>query len=200
MFTEVTTGVGITRMNEETDITELLLKWNVGDERAFEQLIPLVYDELRRIARRHLSREAQTRTLQTTALVHEAYLKLIDQTRANWQNRAQFFGVSANIMRRILIDDARKRLRGKRGGGAFKISLDDGNIDVSDERASELLALDEALERLAKEDPEKAKIVELKYFGGLSIEETAETLGIGTATVIRHWRIAKAWLYKEIVG
>lgn len=187
-------------MSEEKDVTGLLLKWNVGDQAAFEQLIPLVYDELRRIARRHLSRESQTRTLQTTALVHEAYLKLIDQTRANWQNRAQFFGVSANIMRRILIDHARKRLRGKRGGGAFKISLDDGNIDVSDERASELIALDEALERLAKEDPEKAKIVELKYFGGLSIEETAEALGIGTATVIRHWRIAKAWLYKEIVG
>jgi len=187
-------------MGEETDITELLLKWNIGDEKAFESLIPLVYDELRRIASRHLRRESQTRTLQTTALVHEAYLKLIDQTRANWQNRAQFFGVSANIMRRILIDNARKRLRGKRGGSAIKISIDDGNIDVSDERASELIALDEALEKLAKEDPEKAKIVELKYFGGLSIEETAEVMEIGTATVIRHWRIAKAWLYKEITG
>ncbi len=188
------------RMIEEPDITELLLQWNVGDQDAFEQLIPLVYDELRRIARRHLRRESNTRTLQTTALVHEAYLKLIDQTRANWQNRAQFYGVSANIMRRILIDHARMRLRGKRGGGAFKISLDDGNIDVSDERASELIELDEALKRLAKEDPQKAKIVELRYFGGLSIEETAEVLGIGTATVIRHWRIVKAWLYKEIVG
>jgi RNA polymerase sigma-70 factor (ECF subfamily) len=186
-------------MSEETDITELLLKWNTGDEKAFESLIPLVYDELRRIARRHLRRESQTRTLQTTALVHEAYLKLIDQTRANWQNRAQFFGVSANIMRRILIDNARKRLRGKRGGSnAIKISIEDGNIDISDERASELIALDEALEKLAKEDPEKAKIVELKYFGGLSIEETAQVMEIGTATVIRHWRVAKAWLYKEI--
>lgn len=187
-------------MNEKTDITELLLKWNGGDAKALESLVPLVYDELRRIASRHLRRESQTRTLQTTALVHEAYLKLIDQTRANWQNRAQFFGVSANIMRRILIDDARKRLRGKRGGAAIKISLDDGNIDVSDEQASELVALDEALKKLLKEDPEKAKIVELKYFGGLSIEETAQVLGIGTATVIRHWRIAKAWLYKEITG
>src|SRR5688572_15491046 len=187
-------------MTEEPDITELLIKWHVGDKDAFERLMPLVYDELRRIARRHLRRESNTRTLQTTALVHEAYLKLIDQTRANWQNRAQFFGVSANIMRRILIDHARKRLRGKRGGGAFKISLDDGSIDVSDERAAELVALDEALKRLAEEDPQKARIVELRYFGGLSIEETAEVLGIGTATVIRHWRIVKAWLYREIVG
>lgn len=187
-------------MSDQSDITELLIKWNSGDRQAFEKLMPLVYDELHRIASRHLRRESNERTLQTTALVHEAYLKIIDQTRANWQNRAQFYGVSASIMRRILIDHARKRLRGKRGGGAFKLSLDDGRIDVSDERASELVALDEALERLAHEDPNKAKIVELRYFGGLSIEETAEVMGIGTATVIRHWRIVKAWLYKEIVG
>jgi RNA polymerase sigma factor (TIGR02999 family) len=187
-------------IHNQSDITQLLIEWNEGSKDAFEQLIPLVYHELHRIARRHLRRESPERTLQTTALVHEAYMRLIDQTRANWQNRAQFFAVAANIMRRILIDHARKRLRPKRGGEIFKISLDEREIDVSDERAAALVALDEALMRLAKEDPQKARIVELRYFGGLSIEETAQALGIGTATVIRHWRIAKAWLYKEIVG
>jgi len=187
-------------MDRQNDITELLIAWNGGSEEAFDRLVPLVYHELRRIASRHLRRESAERTLQTTALVHEAYLRLIDQTRANWQNRAQFFGVAAQMMRRILIDHARRRLRPKRGGEVFKISLDENRIDVSDERAAELVALDEALERLAQEDPQKAKIVELRYFGGLSIEETAEVLGIGTATVIRHWRVVKAWLYKEIVG
>lgn len=187
-------------MSEQSDITNLLIDWNGGDKAALEKLMPLVYSELRRIAHRHLKRESPGRTLQTTALVHEAYFKLIDQTRVNWQNRAQFYGVSANMMRRILLDHARKRLRHKRGGGAFKISLDEGTIDVSDERASELVALDEALEKLSKEDPVKARLVELRYFGGLSIEETAEVMGISTATIIRHWRIVKAWLYKEIVG
>jgi RNA polymerase sigma factor (TIGR02999 family) len=187
-------------MNEKSDITQLLIEWNGGNESALEQLMPLVYKELHRIARRHLRRESPEMTLQTTALVHEAYFKLVDQTRANWQNRAQFFGVAANMMRRILIDRARKRVRDKRGGGAVKLSLDDGSIDVSDERAAELIALDEALEKLAAQDADKAKLVELRYFGGLSIEETAEVLGVGTATVIRQWRIVKAWLYKEIVG
>jgi RNA polymerase sigma-70 factor (ECF subfamily) len=187
-------------MAEQPDITQLLIEWNGGDESALEQLMPLVYSELHKIARRHLRRESPEMTLQTTALVHEAYFKLVDQTRANWQNRAQFFAVAANMMRRILIDRARKRVRDKRGGGAVKLSLDDGSIDVSDERAAELIALDEALEKLAKQDAEKAKLVELRYFGGLSIEETAEVLGVGTATVIRQWRIVKAWLYKEIVG
>lgn len=187
-------------MADQPDITQLLIEWNGGNEEAFERLIPLVYHELHRIAHRHLRRESAAKTMQTTALVHEAYLKLIDQTRANWQNRAQFFGVAAQVMRRILIDHARKRVRDKRGGGAVKLSLDDGAIDVSDERAAELVALDEALKRLAGEDPQKARLVELRYFGGLSIEETAEVLNIGTATVIRQWRIVKAWLYKEIVG
>src|SRR4028118_290462 len=185
-------------MSEHTDITQLLIEWNGGDESALEQLMPLVYGELHQIARRHLRRESPERTLQTTALVHEAYLRLIDQTRANWQNRAQFFGVAANMMRRILIDHARKRVRDKRGGGAIKLSLDDGSVDVSDERASELVALDEALEKLAAQDADKARLVELRYFGGLSIEETAEVLGVSIATVNRQWRLAKAWLYKEI--
>jgi RNA polymerase sigma-70 factor, ECF subfamily len=187
-------------MDNQPDITELLIEWNGGSEKAFEKLMPLVYEELHRIASRHLRRELPERTLQTTALVHEAYLRLVDQTRANWQNRAQFFAVAANMMRRILIDHARKRLRPKRGGDVFKISLDDGAIDVSAERAAELIALDEALKKLAAEDAGKAKLVELRYFGGLSIEETAEALGVGTATVTRQWRIVKAWLYKEIVG
>jgi RNA polymerase sigma factor (TIGR02999 family) len=187
-------------MSEQSDITQLLIEWNGGNQTALEKLMPLVYGELHKIARRHLRRESDTRTIQTTALVHEAYLKLIDQTRINWQNRGQFFGIAAQIMRRILIDDARKRLRGKRGGNAIKLSLDDGTIDVSDERAGELVALDEALQKLAEQEPNKAKLVELRYFGGLSIEETAEVLGVGTATVTRQWRIVKAWLYKEIAG
>ena len=187
-------------MSDQSDITGLLIKWNGGNQAALETLMPLVYDELRHIARRHLRGESPERTLQTTALVHEAYLKLIDQTRVNWQNRSQFFGVAAQMMRRILIDHARKRVRDKRGGKAVKLSLDDGSIDVSDERAAELVALDEALQRLAVQDPQKAKLVELRYFGGLSIEETAEVLGVGTATVTRQWRIVKAWLYKEIAG
>lgn len=182
------------------DITQILLRWNDGEEKALEQLMPLVYRELHNIAHRYLRRESQTRTLQTTVLVHEAYLKLVDQNRANWQNRAQFFGVAAQIMRRILIDHARKNLRGKRGGSVVKVSLDAGQIDVSDDRAAELVALDDALKRLAELDPQKARLVELRYFGGLSIEETAEVLGISTATVTRQWRVVKAWLYDEIVG
>lgn len=187
-------------MSEKSDITKLLIEWNGGDRAAFEKMMPAVYDELRRIARRHLRNESPGGTLQTTALVHEAYLRLIDQTRINWQNRAQFFGVAAQIMRRIIIDHARKRRCYKRGGAAVKLSLDDGAIDISDERADELVALDEALQKLAEQDPQKARLVELRYFGGLSIEETAEVLGVGTATVIRHWRTVKAWLYKEIIG
>lgn len=182
------------------DITQILIRWNEGEEQALEELAPLVYRELHNIAHRHLRRESETRTLQTTALVHEAYLKLVDQRRAKWQNRSQFYGVAAEIMRRILIDNARKRLRHKRGGGAVKISIDAGTVDVSDERAGELVALDEALKKLAEIEPEKAKLVELRYFGGLSIEETAEILGVSTATVTRQWRVVKAWLYDEISG
>jgi RNA polymerase sigma-70 factor (ECF subfamily) len=182
------------------DITQILTRWNEGEEKALEELVPLVYRELHNIAHRYLRRESETRTLQTTALVHEAYLKLVDQKRAKWHNRAQFYGVAAEIMRRILIDNARKRLRHKRGGGAVKISIDAGTVDISDERAGELVALDEALKKLAEIEPEKAKLVELRYFGGLSIEETAEILGVSTATVTRQWRVVKAWLYDEISG
>lgn len=187
-------------MEKPSDVTQLLLKWSQGDQGALENLLPLVYRELHRIAHRYLSRERGEHTLQTTALVHEAYLKLIDQTRVQWQNRAHFFGIAAQAMRRILVDNARQRLAGKRGSGAEKISIDDGVIDVSDERASNLIELDFALKKLAEMDPQKSRLVELRYFGGLSLEETAEVLGVSRPTVIRQWRLAKAWLYKEIAG
>ncbi len=181
-----------------TDVTQLLVKWSDGNKEALEQLLPLVYDELHLIAHRYLRREREGQTLQTTALVHEAYLKMIDQTRVKWQNRSHFFGVAAQAMRRILVDNARKRIAEKRGSGGVKISLDDKEIDVSDERASELILLDEALKKFEQVDPERSRLVELRYFGGLSIEETAELLGVGTATVNRSWRVAKAWLYNEL--
>lgn len=180
------------------DITMLLIDLSDGKREALDKLIPLVYRELRQMAARYLRREAASHTLQTTALVHEAYLKLVDQKKVRWQNRSHFFAIAAQAMRRILIDHARSRLSDKRGGSDQKIALDEGAIDISEERASSLIALDEALERLAEIDPQKSRIVELRFFGGLSIEETAQSLGIGTATVIRQWRMAKAWLYKEV--
>ena len=185
-------------MSESHDVTELLIEWSKGSPDAQEELLPLVYRELQKIAHRYLGREPVSNTLQTTALVHEAYLKLIDQTRVQWQNRAHFFAVAAQAMRRILVDHARKRLAEKRGGGGEKVELDEGLIDVSDEKASNLIELDAALKRLAEIDEQKSRLVELRYFGGLSIEETAEVLSISVATVNRHWRLAKAWLYKEI--
>ncbi len=179
----------------QDEVTHLLVAWSQGDRDALDKLLPLVYQELKRIADRYLKRERAGHTLQTTALVHEAYFKLIDQTRVEWQNRAHFFGVAAQAMRRILVDHARRHHSEKRAG--VKISLDE-ELNLAAERASELVALDEALITLAELDPQKSRIVELKFFGGLSIEETAEVLGIGTATVIRQWRLAKAWLYAEI--
>lgn len=187
-------------MKTSHDVTQLLLEWSKGNGNALEELLPLVYSELQKIAHRYLSRERSSNTLQTTALVHEAFLKLIDQNRVQWQNRAHFFGVAAQAMRRILVDNARQRLADKRGSGAEKVSFEEGIIDVSDEKASNLIELDTALQRLAQMDAQKAKLVELRYFGGLSIEETAEVLGVSIATVNRQWRLAKAWLYKEISG
>jgi RNA polymerase sigma-70 factor, ECF subfamily len=161
-------------------------------------LLPLVYGELRRLAAGYLRRERAGHTLQPTALVHEAYLRMIDQTQVHWQNRAHFFGVAAQMMRRILVDHARAHEAEKRGGEFQKLSLDE-NLDASGgERDVNLVALDDALNRLAEMDPQKSKIVELRFFGGLSIEETAEVLGIGTATVIRQWRMARAWLYGQV--
>lgn len=178
------------------DVTSLLVASSKGDQEALNQLLPLVYDELRHLADRYLHRERQDHTLQATALVHEAYLRLIDQ-RVSWANRAHFFGVAAEMMRRILIDHARSRQAAKRGSGGIKISLDDV-LDLTDERAADLIALDDALKALAEFDPQKAKVVELRFFGGLSIEETAAVLGLGTATITRQWRMAKAWLYHQL--
>ena len=185
-------------MEEPQDVTRLLIEWSKGDQLVLNDLFPLVYGELQKIARRYLRNERRAITLQTTALVHEAYLKLIDQNRVEWQNRAHFYGIAAQAMRRILLDHARKRLAEKRGSGANAISMDDGVIEISDERATELVDLDDALNRLAEMDPQKGRLVELRYFGGLSIEETAEVLGVSVPTVNRGWRAAKAWLSKEL--
>lgn len=190
-------------------ITQLLLDWSKGERQALERLIPVVYTELHRIAERSLRREGEGHTLQPTALVNEAFLKLFDQTRVEWQNRLHFFGVAANLMRRILIDHARKHHANKRGGGAKKISIDsllnlskemvtDGRFDWSDEKYVELLTINNALEQLEKLDPQKHSIVALKYFFGFTVEETAAALDVAVATVVRQWRTAKTFLYHEI--
>ena len=180
-------------------ITEQLIAWSKGDEAALERLIPAVYQELRRMADHYLRGEDSGHSLQPTALVHEAYLRLIDQTKVEWQNRAHFFGVAAQMMRRILIDHAKAKHRVKRGGTAVKVMLDE-NANFTQERASELLALDDALQRLARMDERKSRIVELRYFGGLTVEETAQVLGISDKTVMRDWNLAKAWLYRELTN
>lgn len=181
------------------EITEQLIAWSKGDEAALEQLIPAVYQELRRMADHYLRGEDSGHSLQPTALVHEAYLRLIDQTKVEWQNRAHFFGVAAQMMRRILIDHAKAKHRVKRGGTAIKVMLDE-NVNFTQERASELLALDDALQTLARMDERKSRIVELRYFGGLTVEETAQVLGISDKTVMRDWNLAKAWLYRELTA
>jgi len=179
------------------DVTQLLRDWRQGNRAAFDQLIPLVYDELRRLAKRHLQRQSPGHTLQTTSLVHEAYLRLIDQQNIEWQNRAHFFAVAARAMRFLLVDHARARQYAKRGGGVRQVTLDEVAV-VSPERNDDLLALDEALSRLAALDPRKSQIVELRYFGGLSAEEAAEALGVSEITVKREWLKARAWLYREL--
>ena len=176
-------------------VTQLLVAWGDGDRSALDELLPLVAGELHRLAHRYMSRERQDHTLQTTALVNEAYLKLIDQ-EVDWKNRAHFFGIAAQIMRRILIDHARKHLGPKHGGGNT-ISLDEVAV-VSEERASELVALDEALTTLARVDERKGRVVELRYFGGLSVEETAQVLGVSAETIRREWVRAKAFLHREL--
>ncbi|MCA1557741.1 MAG: sigma-70 family RNA polymerase sigma factor, partial [Acidobacteria bacterium] len=180
---------------QKPEVTQLLKDSALGNREALDQLLPLVYQELRAIADRYLRRERSEHTLQATALVHEAYLRLVDQRNVEWQNRAHFFGVAAQMMRRILVDHARAQQTAKRGSGGIKVSLDDV-LEISDQQMQDMLTLDEALKALEQIDPQKSRIVELRFFGGLSIEETAEALGIGTATVIRQWRMAKAWLYK----
>lgn len=180
------------------DLTQMLLKLSEGNTQVVDDILPLIYDELRNLAGNYLRRERNDHTLQPTALVHEAYLKLIDQKQVKWQNRAHFFGIAANIMRRILVDYARQHKAEKRGGDAEKMPLEEEIVIVSSGKSAELLALDEALETLAQIDPQKSKIVELRYFGGLSVEETAEVLGVSEITVKRHWRMAKAWLYGQL--
>lgn len=178
------------------EVTSLLQASSQGDEEALNKLLPLVYAELRKLANRYLRRERPDHSLQATALVHEAYLRLVGQ-EVSWQNRAHFFGVAAEMMRRILIDNARKHQASKRGSGAIKLALDEA-LDMADEKAAELIALDDALKALAVFDEQKSKIVELRFFGGLSIEETAQVMGLSAATVVRQWKLAKAWLYHEV--
>jgi RNA polymerase sigma-70 factor, ECF subfamily len=179
------------------DVTRLLVDWSNGDQAALDKLLPLVNDELRRLARRYMRRESPGHTLQTSALINEAFLRLIDQQRVRWQNRAHFFGVAAQLMRRVLIDHARSHRYAKRGGGALKVPLDEAAA-VTEARAAELLAVDEALEKLTKMDARKGRIVELRFFGGLTEVETAEVMGVSLPTAQREWRAAKAWLRRML--
>jgi RNA polymerase sigma factor (TIGR02999 family) len=178
-------------------VSKLLLNWGQGDQGAREALIPLVYDELRRLARRYLRRERPDHTLQSAALVNEAYLRLIRQEHPQWQNRAHFFGVAAQLMRHILVDHARNRAAAKRGAGAPRLTLDP-DIALPQERDVDLMALDDALNQLAALDPQQSRLVELRFFGGLSIEETSVVLGVSPATVKREWATARAWLQREM--
>ena len=186
---------GATLTREE--VTLLLQAWSEGDPSAPEKLAPLIYAELQRLAKRSMRREYAQQTLETGALINEAYLRLADWKNARWENRAHFYGVASQIMRRVLVDYARSRGYQKRGGGARPVSLDDAVV-ASPERAPDLLSLNEALDRLGKFDPRKCKVVELRFFGGLSVEETARVLNISPFTVIRDWNFAKAWLHREI--
>jgi RNA polymerase sigma-70 factor (ECF subfamily) len=186
-------------MAKSPEVTGLLIDWSDGRREARERLLPIVYEELRRLARRQMRQERTGHTLQATALVHEAYLKLVDQRRVSWRNRAHFFGVAAKMMRRILVDHARGRATEKRGGGWEKLSLDEAPL-VAVDPAVDLVGLDGALDRLGVLDEQQAKVVELRYFGGLTIDETAEVLHISPATVSREWTVAKAWLFGELTG
>ena len=187
------------------DLTGLLIEWRQGDRAALDRLTPLVYDEIRRIAHRYVQRERDGHTLQTTALVNEAYIRLAGSQNVAWQNRSHFFAVTAQVMRHILIDHARRRQYVKHGGEAQRVAFDEAlateqTVLMSQPRATELIALDEALDELAKIDPRKSRVVELRYFGGLSLEETAEVLEVSLMTVRRDWRAAKAWLFRAING
>jgi RNA polymerase sigma factor (TIGR02999 family) len=182
------------------DVTALLARWSRGDSEALDALMPIIYAECRRIAARQLALERRDHSLDPTALVHELYLRLVDQRRASWENRAQFFGVAARLMRRVLVDHARARHAEKRGGDAVFVSLDAAADTPDDSQVADVLAIDEALERLAAHDPEQVQIVELRYFAGLTVEETARVVGRSSRTVKREWRLAKAWLYQELRG
>ena len=179
------------------EVTQILHDWSGGDHEAPERLMPLVYDEMRRVARSFLARERGGHTLQPTALVNEAYLRLVDQHSVSWQNRAHFYGIAASMMRRVLIDHARAHATEKRGGGAVHLSFDDVQVTL-EERAASFVALDEALERLSQMDERKGQIVEMRFFGGLTDEEIAEVLGVSTRTVLRDWKTARLWLFREL--
>lgn len=179
------------------EITRLLLAWSDGDAKALQELMPLVYDEMRRMAEQHLARERSAHTLQPTAVVHEAYLKLVDQKNVTWKNRAQFFAVAAQTMRHLLVDHARRRDAEKRGGSSTRVQLDEADASVSP-RDADIIALDRALEKLAALDATQAKVIELRFFGGLTLEETADVLGASASTVGRALRLAKVWLYREL--
>ena len=184
-------------MNPDTTVTRLLIDWKHGDKEAADVLAPLVYSELRRLAGHYLRDERAAATLQPTALVHEAYLRLVAQTLPDWESRSHFFGIAAHRMRQILVDYARTRHAAKRGGEASAVSLDEAAV-VSRQRAGELVALDDALQSLAAVDRRKSQVVELRYFGGLSVEETAKVLKVSSETVLRDWRLAKTWLLREL--
>jgi len=185
-------------VSSSLQITQLLKKWSEGNQEILDKLMPLVYEELRRQASRYLRRERSNHTLQTTALIHEAYLKLVDQKEVEWQSRAHFFAIAAQAMRRILVDYARERHREKRGGNAENLPIEEALMIGSQEKSVDLVALDEALTRLAEFDERQARVVELRYFSGLSIEETADVLGVSNVTVRRDWNMAKAWLHQQI--
>jgi RNA polymerase sigma factor (TIGR02999 family) len=180
------------------DITGLLARWSSGDAQALESLMPIVYEECRRIAAQQLRREDRDHTLDPTAVVHELYLRLMDQRRATWENRAQFFGIAAQLMRRILVDYARARQTRKRGGGVLLLSLDAAADTPSESQAEDVLAIDDALRRLSAFDADQVRIVELRFFAGLTVEETARVVGRSPRTVKREWQLAKAWLYREL--
>jgi RNA polymerase sigma factor (TIGR02999 family) len=180
-------------------VTELLVAWSNGDKNAGDQLMTIVYEELHRLAHHYMRRESPSHTLQTSALVNEAFVRLVDQRNVQWQNRAHFFGIAAHMMRRILVDYARQRRNAKRGGGVRTIALDEALI-ISEERSTEVIDLDEALVKLVELDPRKSRIVELRFFGGLSIDETAEVLAVSPGTVMRDWTLAKAWLRREMTN
>ena len=181
-----------------TELTALLVQWSHGDRSALERLLPMIYDECRQIASRQLRHEHREHTLDPTALVHEAYLRLVDQRTATWENRAHFFGVVAQVMRRILVDYARARYAKKRGGAAVLVSLEAAAAESSDPQVADIVAIDDALGRLAARDPDQVRIIELRFFAGLSVEETAHVLARSPRTVKREWRLAKAWLYQEL--
>ena len=186
--------------NTHTDkVTQLLIDWSNGDRAALDRLMPLIDEELRRLAHRYMRQERVDHTLQTTALVNEAFLRLVNRKNLQWQNRAHFFGIAAQLMRTILVDHARSHASAKRGGGARKLELNEALV-VSQQKASEVIALDEALNQLALIDPRQSRIVELRFFGGLTVEEAAEVLDVSPVTIKREWSTAKAWLYRELAG